>query len=94
MSKEKLIKVLNRIQYSIKENYLNKVKETDTIGFEELTSIRNQFIQESFANYQNEYENEFIDNLNKDNTELLSKIQVFVTREIYKLAYDEKWNIA
>ncbi|WP_194766305.1 hypothetical protein [Tamlana sp. I1] len=94
MSKEKLIKVLNRIQYSIKENYLNKVKETDTIGFEELTSIRNQFIQESFASYQNEYENEFINNLNKENTELLAKIQVFVTREIYKLAYDEKWNIA
>lgn len=94
MTKEKLIKVLNRIQYSIKENHLNKVKETDSIGIEELTSIREQFIQESIVHYKNEYENEFIDNLNKDNIELLSKIQVFVSREIYKLAYDKKWNIA
>ncbi|WP_108868938.1 hypothetical protein [Aquimarina aquimarini] len=93
MNKEKLIKVLNRIQYSIKENYLKRIKGLDQIGFEELTSIRDQFIAESFANYQSKYENEFKDNLNKENVELLTEIRMFVTREIYKLAYDEKWNI-
>ena len=94
MTKQKLIRVLNRIQYSIKENYLNKVKEISQIGFEELTSIREEFITESFTNYQSEYEKEFIDNLNEENVELLNKIRAFVTKEIYKLAYDEKWKVA
>jgi hypothetical protein len=94
MTKQKLIRVLNRIQYSIKEDYLNKAKELSPIGFEELTTIRYQFIEDSFANYQNEYEKEFIDNLNKENMELLAKIRAFVASEIYKLAYDKKWKIA
>lgn len=93
MTKEKLKKVLNRIKYSIKESYLKKLKQTDTIEFEELTLIRNQFIQESYEYYQNDYENEFIHNLNSDNTVLLSKIRAFVDKEIYKLAYDEKWKL-
>ncbi len=33
MNEEKLNKVLNRIQYSIKENYLKRIKDLDQIGF-------------------------------------------------------------
>jgi len=90
MTREKLTMVINKF-YTTQIDYIKKLSENMT--FEELTDTRESFKNDCMRIYYDEFEKEFLENLTKENEMQLISIQNFVNKEIFKLAYNEKWNI-
>jgi hypothetical protein len=86
MEKERLVRVLNRIRYSIKEKYKNKLNKNKENGFEEFCSIWNQFEDECWRNYCNELEKEPWKNISDQ-----EKAEQIVRKEILDTRKSEKW---
>lgn len=92
MTELKLMKVFNKMD-TILFNNLSKIKKQNIICFEELTDIRNQFIEDCLTIYNREFEKEFIENINDENIALFNKIKSYVAYEIHRLAYRKKWSL-
>lgn len=92
MTIEKLKVVLNKMD-SKQNVYIEKLKEKENINFEELTDIRELFKTDCLEIYISEFEKEFIEKLTEKNKPRLRRIQNYIESEIFRLAYNKKWNI-
>jgi hypothetical protein len=89
MTREKLLVVLNKFDCT-QVDYIEKLNED--ITFEDLTDIRESFKNDCIKIYYDEFEKEFLENLTESNEIQLKNIQSYVEKEIFRLAYDKKWN--
>ncbi|CAM4410658.1 hypothetical protein [Zobellia nedashkovskayae] len=90
MTKEKLLAVLNKLN-SNQVDCLEKLSEKENMSFEELIEIRDSFKITCLQIYHNGFEKEFLGKLTKKNETQLKKIRSYIEKEIFRLAYDKKW---
>jgi hypothetical protein len=92
MTKLKLLVVLNKFDET-QRVYLEKLNRKVNPTFEELIEIRDSFKNACLEIYYTEFEKEFIEKLDKKDEPQLKKIQAYIEKEIFRLAYDKKWKI-
>ena len=86
MEEKKLISLLNRISYSKKQQFINKLNQIKNVQFNQIVDSRDQFWLECWTEFGTLFENKPKDSFYLDAKSLVEK-------EIQKAAYSKEWSM-